>query len=203
VQVESPANMIGNAYGEGLIRKLVLVVLILSLAAYNKLVLTPALEKGDATGAARIRRTIRIEFVVYVLILGAAMALTLTTPPRAIMDQSAAGQAMMGEGFRATLQSQGYSADIEVTPARAGENMIMVTVKGQDGQVLEIADLEIAAALPAAGIADVMVKGQNVGNGMWHAMFQEMIIPGDWTLRIDAFVSDFDKVSFDSTVSIK
>jgi copper transport protein len=204
VQVQSPANLLGNDYGVGLIRKLVLVAIILGLAAYNKLVLTPALEKGDATASARIARTIRIEFVVYVLVLGAAMTLTLTTPPRAIMDQGAGGMAMMGEGFKATVQSGGYSVELDVTPAKAGENMIMATVKDKDGQVIgTLADFEITGNLPAAGIADVLVKGQNMGNGMWHVTFKEMIIPGDWTLKVDAFVNDFDKVTFEATVPIK
>ncbi|MBL8644691.1 MAG: CopD family protein [Rhodospirillaceae bacterium] len=203
VQVQSPANILSTVYGNGLFRKVVLVAVILALAGYNKLVLTPALEKGDATGLARIRRTIRVEFALYVLILGAAMTLTLTIPPRALGDQAAAGAAMQMDGFKTTVQADGYSVDVEVTPAKAGENMIMATVKGKDGQVLTLADLEINANLAAAGIADVMVKGQNVGNGMWHAVFKEMIIPGDWTLRVDAFVTDFDKVSFELTVSIK
>ncbi|MBL8630708.1 MAG: CopD family protein [Rhodospirillaceae bacterium] len=203
VQVQTPGNMLSTVYGNGLLRKLFLVAVILALAAYNKFVLTPALEKGDAAGAQKIRRTIRIEFGIYVLILGAAMTLTLTTPPRAIVDQSAAKAAMQMEGFKTTLKTQDYSADLEVTPAKAGENMIMVTVKGNDGQVLTLADLEITAALPAAGIADVLIKGQNVGNGMWHVVFKEMIIPGDWTLKIDAFVTDFDKVGFETPVTIK
>jgi copper transport protein len=204
VQVESPAKLLGNAYGAGLIRKLLLVAIILGLAAYNKLVLTPALEKGDPTASRRIRRTIRIEIVIYVLILGAAMSLTLTTPPRAIMAQGAGGMAMMNDGYKATAQSGGYSVELDITPAKAGENMIMATVKDKDGQVVTtLADFEITGNLPAAGISDVLVKGQNTGNGMWHFMFQEMIIPGDWTLKVDAFVNDFDKVTFETTVPIK
>jgi copper transport protein len=203
VQVQSPGNLTTTAYGSGLLRKLALVAVILALATYNKFILTPALQKGDDSGAIRIRRTIRIEFVIYIFILGAAMTLTLTTPPRAIGDQNAASSAMQMDGFKTTLKAQEYSVDLEVTPAKAGENMIMATVKGKDGQVLNLADLEITANLPAAGIADVMLKGQNVGNGMWHVVFKEMIIPGDWTLRIDAFVTDFDKVSFETPVSIK
>ncbi len=203
VQVQSPANLTTTVYGSGLLRKLFLVAVILALAAYNKFVLTPALEKNDAKGVVRIRRTIRIEFIVYIFILGAAMTLTLTTPPRATGDQNAASAAMQMEGFKTALKAQDYTAELELTPAKAGENMIMVTVKGKDGQVLTLADLEITANLPAAGIADVMIKGQNVGNGMWHVVFKEMIIPGDWTLRIDAFVTDFDKVSFETPVSIK
>ena len=181
-----------------------LVAIILGLAAYNKLVLTPALEKGDATASHRIRRTIRIEIVVYVLILGAAMSLTLTTPPRAIMAPGAGGMAMMNEGFKATVQANGYTVDLDITPAKAGENMIMATIKDKDGQVIStLADLEITGNLPAAGISDVLVKGQNTGNGMWHFMFKEMIIPGDWKLKVDAFINDFDKVSFETTVPIK
>jgi copper transport protein len=204
VQVQSPANLLGNTYGTGLVRKLALVLIILGIAAYNKFVLTPALEKGDATAPARIRRSIRIEFALYVLVLGAAMALTLTTPPRAIMDQGKGGMASMSAGFKATVQSNGYTVDLDITPAVAGENMIMATVKGKDGQVLTtMADLEITGNLPAAGIADVLVKGEKMDNGMWHVMFKEMIIPGDWTLKIDAFIDDFDKVTFETTVPIK
>lgn len=204
VQLESISNLFGNAYGAGLVRKLVLVLILLGLAGYNKLVLTPALEKGDATGAARIRRTIRIEYGLYILILGVAMSLTLTTPPRAMMQQGAAGMAMQNDGFKASVKIEGYSADLDITPAKAGENMIMVTIKDKNGQpVTTLADLEITGNLPAAGISDVLVKGQNMGNGMWHVMFKEMIIPGDWTLRVDAFVTDFDKVGFETTVPIK
>lgn len=202
VQVQSPANLLGTVYGNGLLRKLMLVAIILGLAAYNKFALTPALEKGEASGAKRIQRTIRIEFVLYVLILGAAMTLTLTSPPRAIVATGSSAAAMAG--FKTTAKTTDYSADIEVTPAKAGENMIMVTVKDKAGQpITTLADLEINASLPAAGISDILIKGQNLGGGMWHVTFKEMIIPGDWAVRVDAFVTDFDKVSLDATVPIQ
>lgn len=205
VQVQSPANLVGNPYSLSLLVKIGLVLLILGIAVYNKYALTPALEKGDAAAAPRIRATIRLEFALYVLILGAAVAMTVTTPPRSMMAQGlGGGMAMMGEGFKATVQADGYAAELDITPAKAGENMIMVTVKGKDGQpITTLADLEITGSLPAAGLADVLVKGENMGNGMWHVMFKEMIIPGDWVLRIDAFIDDFDKVSFETTVPIK
>ena len=38
---------------------------------------------------------------------------------------------------------------------------------------------------------------------MWHVMIQEMLIPGQWTLEVDAFVSDFDKVQFSTPVDIR
>ncbi|MCB2109293.1 MAG: copper resistance protein CopC [Rhodobacteraceae bacterium] len=204
-QVREISNMTGTDYGVSLIRKLVLFAIIMAIAAYNKVVLTPKLEKGDAGAMASIRKSIRIEYIVYVLILGAAMTLTMTIPPRAIVAQSGAGAAMdMNGGFKTTIQSQGYSADIDLTPALAGENMMMVTVKDQAGNVLaDMADLEVVAELPAAGLSDIRVKGEKMPNGMWHVMITDMIIPGEWSLRVEAFVSDFDKVNFETTAQIK
>ena len=38
---------------------------------------------------------------------------------------------------------------------------------------------------------------------MWHAMVQEMIIPGQWTLGLDVFVTDYDKVEMSGPVEIR
>ena len=210
-QLDSPRNLLGNDYGTSLIRKLVLFALVIGIAAYNKIALTPALERGEGSAAARIRRSIRIEYVAYVLILGAAMSLTLSIPPRAMVAQgqatgslSGAPGAMASEGVKQSLQSSGYTAELDLTPARAGENMLMVTVKDANGQVLtNLADLEIVAALESAGIQEIRLKGQKLDNGMWHVMIAEMLIPGEWSLGVEAFVTDFDKVEFATKVQIQ
>jgi copper transport protein len=174
--------------------------------------LTPALERGEPSAAGRITNTIRLELVLYLLILLVAMTLTLTTPPRAIVQTGAAGAAAnplaavmaANAGLRGTLQANGYSAEYELTPGKAGENMLMVTVKGADGKVLEdIADLEIVPSLPSAGIGDIRIKASKQPGGMWHAMVQEMIIPGQWTLGLDVFVTDYDKVAMSGPVEIR
>lgn len=207
-QLAGLQHIVGNDYGSALIRKLILFVMVLGIAAYNKLKLTPALEREDPTAAPRIRRTIRIEYGVYVLILGVAMTMTLTPPPRALAEQGAGnanGTPMAMGGIKTTLRSaNGYSVDIELSPARAGENMLMATVKDANGKVLDkISDLELVASLESAGISEIRLKGKPLGNGMWHVMISEMIIPGQWTLGIEAFTSDFDKEEFATDVEIK
>lgn len=210
VQLGEPANILGNDYGSSLIRKLVIVALVIGIALYNKFRLTPALERGEPGSPARIRRSIRIEYALYVLVVGAAMSLTLPTPPRATAAQAGAaatmgGMAMAGEGFKTTVQSaEGYSVEVDLSPARPGENMLMATVRDQAGTVLtEMVALEVVIALEAAGISDVRIKGENVGNGMWHAMIQEMLIPGEWTMSLEAYVTDFDKITFTTPVTIR
>jgi hypothetical protein len=34
-------------------------------------------------------------------------------------------------------------------------------------------------------------------------MTQDLIIPGEWTIGVDAFVSDYDKVSFETQVTLR
>lgn len=211
-QVQSFGNLFGNDYGTGLIRKLVLFVILLAIAGINKLWLTPALERGEPRAAGRIANTIRLELALYLLILLVAMTLTLTTPPRAIV-QTGAGPAAANPlaaamaanaSVKGTLQANGYSAEYELTPGKPGENMLMVTVKGADGKVLEnLADLEIVPSLPSAGIGDIRIKASKQPGGMWHAMVQEMIIPGQWTLGLDVFVTDYDKIEMSGPVEIR
>jgi copper transport protein len=211
-QVQSFGNLFGNDYGTGLIRKLVLFIILLAIAGLNKLWLTPALERGEPRAAGRIANTIRLELALYLLILLVAMTLTLATPPRAIVQSGAGGAAANplaaamadNASLRGSLQASGYTAEYELTPGRAGENMLMVTVKGADGKVLEtIADLEIVPSLPSAGIGDIRIKASRQPGGMWHAMVQEMIIPGQWTLGLDVFVTDYDKVAMSGPVEIR
>ncbi|MCS6948510.1 MAG: copper resistance protein CopC/CopD [Steroidobacteraceae bacterium] len=208
-QLQGFANVFGNDYGQSLLRKLSLFVVLLAIAAYNKWVLMPALLRNDAAASRRIRGSIRIEYCVFVLVIGGAMALTLATPPRALAhlgsaSASANGAATRATGVRGTASAAGYTVEYELTPARAGENMLMVTVKDASGQILTaLPDLEISPSLESAGIADIRLEGERMSNGTWHFTIREMLIPGDWALGITVFVTDYDKVEFSTTVRIQ
>ena len=84
VQVEGVSALATTDYGLRLLAKLALVAAIIGLAAYNKWVLTPKLRRGERASAASIRRLIVVEILLYLLILGAAVSLTMTAPPRAL-----------------------------------------------------------------------------------------------------------------------
>jgi hypothetical protein len=80
----------------------------------------------------------------------------------------------------------------------------MVTVKDPAGSIVTNATaLEVTVALESAGISDVRLKAEAVGNGMWHVMIGETLIPGDWTLTVDGYLTDYDKITFATTVTLK
>lgn len=81
VQLRRPEALFASDYGWRLVIKLGLFAALLGLAAYNKFGLTPRLATDDGHSAAALRRSIVWEHLLFVLILGAAAALSASAPP--------------------------------------------------------------------------------------------------------------------------
>jgi copper transport protein len=206
IQVRSPANLLSTDYGQRLLVKLGLVVVVLAMAFWNKSRLTPALARGGAAAGANMARSIRIESGVMLLVIAAAASLTLPTPPRALGEQAAAtaaGAMPASDGFRETWTSAGYSVEVEVTPARTGENMVMLRFKDAAGAPVAMQRASIDVSLPAAQVEGITKVGEAMPPDMYHFMIPELIIPGEWQFTVSAFVSDFDKLDFEGTVPVK
>ena len=77
----NPLDALASPYGRLFAVKLALFVLLLGLAAVNKLRLTPALLAGDAGAAARLRRSIGLEFAAVSAILVTTATLTTIASP--------------------------------------------------------------------------------------------------------------------------
>lgn len=200
VQLRSLSALITTDYGVDLMIKLALFVALLLLAAYNKRILTPRLLLGEPAGAARMRTSIRCEYVLYVLILGAAAALTLNQPPRAIAASTV--PVVPAGPIVATAEAQGYRVRVEVMPEAAGERMAMITVMDGEGKAVQLESMKISLAHAAAGIAGIEKNGERAGDS-WHFTITEMAIAGEWTVTVSAFVTAFDQVDFDLTVPIR
>lgn len=84
IQLDVPAALVTTSYGLRLIAKVALFAMLLALAAYNKLALTPRITSGLKEAATQLLQIIRLEFLLIVLVFGAAVSLTLTEPPRAL-----------------------------------------------------------------------------------------------------------------------
>lgn len=205
-QVEGLANLLSTDYGLRLTAKVSVFFVLLGIAAMNKMVLTPALEKADEAAAPKLRKAIKFEYAAMIFIIGAAVSLTLVTPPRATMEMGAGGDmgGMGMGGFQTTIEKGKYTAAFSIDPGRTtGSNMVMIEFKDDAGNPVEMVDVNIVWSLPTAGLEGIEGRGEMVSPGMFHFMFDQLIIPGDWEARIDAFVDDFDKQIFRATVPVK
>jgi putative copper export protein len=73
--------LVSSGYGRLLLIKLALVATLLSLAALNKLRLTPAFAGGDSAAPARLRRSIAAELFLVVAILAVTATFTTVVGP--------------------------------------------------------------------------------------------------------------------------
>ena len=77
----NPLDAVETTYGRLLVVKLAVFVLLLGLAACNRLRLTPALLAGDAGAGVRLRRSIGLEFAAVIVILVVTATLTTIASP--------------------------------------------------------------------------------------------------------------------------
>ena len=77
----NPLDAVETTYGRLLVVKLAVFALLLGLAAFNRLRLTPALLAGDAGAGARLRRSIGLEFAAVLVILVVTATLTTIASP--------------------------------------------------------------------------------------------------------------------------
>jgi putative copper resistance protein D len=80
--VGSFTALVGTSYGQAMIIKVLLVCLLLGLAAANKLRFIPALRTGDPAVANHLSKSISVEWIVILAVLGMTAVLTtnLTLP---------------------------------------------------------------------------------------------------------------------------
>jgi putative copper export protein len=84
LMLETPLALFESIYGRLMAVKLLLVAGLLSLAAMNKLRLTPALFAGDALALRRLRNSIGAEMTLATVVLAVTAAFTTIVGPPAL-----------------------------------------------------------------------------------------------------------------------
>ncbi|WP_372394707.1 copper resistance protein CopC [Azospirillum sp. HJ39] len=172
--------------------KMLAVLLLLGLAAWNRQSLTPALDRGG-TGAVRaLRRSIALEMAVAGTILLLTASFALTPPPRA----RSGGVERPPPGFSIVTVRNGHMAIIDVDPARPGRNRIRLHLQDEDGKQLAAREATAEWELPAAGIAPLRRPLSSLGPGFFGSDDMELPLAGRWELRLDVLIDDFDKQVF-------
>jgi len=204
VQVQTLEGLIGTDYGQRLLAKLVLVTGALFLAGFNKLKLTPALERGEPGAARLLRRSIAAELVFIASVLVATAMLGQTTPPRAHAAEPHAHHAREtpGVGFATTAMAGNRKLLLEAAPAHPGNNRLTLTLVDTDGKPAAPLDVTVWLSNPALGIEPSEHKAVRTAPGRY-VVEAPLPIAGTWTIEVDALVTDFEKATFTTTVPIR
>jgi copper transport protein len=196
VQLGRLSALAEPGYGLALCGKLLLVGGLLAIAICNKLRLMPRLANGDIVALRTLRRSVRIETALVLLVFAATAALGQLPPPR---TQATASAAITAEA----VSSKGSKATVEISPGRAGRNEIFLQLTDAAGQPLAAEEVALGVSLSSAGIEPIRRRLHEVAPGRYHLPELTLPMSGRWSWRIEALISDFDKRIFTIEADIR
>ncbi|HEV2726972.1 MAG TPA: CopD family protein, partial [Solirubrobacterales bacterium] len=195
-------NLLDTAYGRAVLIKFILLVgLLVPLAAYNRRRSVPRLERIAAGGeppgqvGLLLRRALRGEVALIVVVLGVTAALAGYAPATAVQSGPFSGSAALGP------------AELEATvdPARVGSNQVhLYLFDAKSGaQFSPIKELEATATLPEKSIGPLPLEARRAGPGHYTVQGAMLSVAGDWRLKVTVRVSAFDEYAATLEVPVR
>jgi len=197
IQVESPANLIGTAYGQILIAKTLLIGVLLGLAALNRLRLTPAMVDPAGSGARWLVRSIKAEIVLCLAILSLAALWRVTPPPRALASAAEASRAASVH-----LHAQRLMSQLTLSPGRTGATRARIVIATGRAEPIDPKEVTLRLARPDAGIEPMVRKARKAEAGGWEVDNLVLPLAGPWKVTVDVLVDDFEKVNLKGSITV-
>lgn len=196
IQVASVSALLHTTYGQLVLLKAGVLLVVLAVAAVSR----KAAAAPEAASVSRLRRTVLAEVVGVVVILGAASVLVQTTPGRTAAAEAAASQANGGP-FSVTLTTKLYQVQVDIDPAKVGDNAVHLYAYDPQGAPLKVLKWTMTATLPGAGTEPIDVLLLPLTDS--HATGQVTLpTAGTWQFTVTLQVSKFDDAAVGTTVVV-
>ncbi|MGY3589163.1 copper transport protein [Bradyrhizobium sp. USDA 4341] len=195
VQLESFGALIDTGYGNILLVKFVLVSLLLTLAALNRLVFTPAIAR-EFHRTRPLQRSIALEFVLMIAILGLVALWRFTPPPRVLAMSDDVPLAVHIHTDAAMFQ-------VLIAPGKVGQNDFVLQLMNGDASPFAAKEATLTLSLPDRGIEPLERSAALGPDGYWHVKKVPLPVPGRWHMQIDALVTDFKKVTLEDDFEVR
>ncbi|HEX4363292.1 MAG TPA: CopD family protein [Solirubrobacteraceae bacterium] len=184
-------QLLHTGYGRAVVIKVVLLFGLIGVGAVNRQRVVPGLRTLAASAAAPgaaghlLRRTLRAEVALVIVVLGVTGALVSYPPP----DSLAAGP------FDGTTSLGPLRMEATVDPARVGANELhLYILKASDGTPFAgTKQIDVTLALPAKHIGPIAATAHAAGPGHYVIDTLQLVPGGDWQLKVTDRVSEFDQ----------
>jgi copper transport protein len=193
VQLDRVDALWTTNYGIVLSCKLAAVIALLTLAAANRYVFAPCYQDGDATVSAGLTRTMAAELCIVAAILALVALWRFTPPPRALAAS---------ETVEVHLHGERAMAQVSLLPVRARDPRVGIEVLDGQFNALTVKEVTVTLANPTAGIEPVRRAAVHVGDGHWRVDGLRIPVAGQWIVRVDLLIDDFDKIMLEDRVDL-
>jgi len=197
VQFDQLASLWESRYGQVLSAKLILVLLLLALGAYNRYRLTQAVLQQRSNARQALRRVVRLEYVLVVLILAVAALWRFTPPPRALAQ-------LVPPSISSHIHTEAGMADLLYIPATTQHPAILtVSLYEPDFSPLKAQEVEVIFSNPQAGVESITFPAELTRQDQWEVSNVELPHLASWDIRIQVLISDFERIHLDSTLDLQ
>jgi copper transport protein len=155
-------------------------------------------ERADAI--VRLRRSVWSEAGIAMVVLGLT-AVLVATPPTELFSNQAEAAVPTGP-FLSALALPGGDVQVWVSPARPGDNEVVLNVRDERGVNRDVPEVTAQLALPAAGVGPVPVPLVRTGVGQYVATRFAVPNPGIWRLSVRVRITDLDAATVDADVLV-
>jgi copper transport protein len=149
---------------------------------------------GDRQLVRRLRASVGIELGLGVVVLAVAAVLVGQAPARTTYVKPV---------DKTVALASGGTAEVEMTPAKVGQNTLTVTVFDKNGKQVDARAVTATEALPSDQYGPLDIQMEKTGTGQYSSSSVALTKTGNWELVIRVQMSEFDRdvVQVDVNVS--
>jgi copper transport protein len=193
VQLDRVDALWTTNYGIVLSCKLAAVMALLALAAANRYVFAPRYQGGQSAASNALTRTMAVELCIVAVILALVALWRFTPPPRSLAAS---------EAVEVHLHGERAMAQVSLLPVRARDPRVRIEVFDAQFNVLAVKEVTVTLANPTAGIEPVRRMAVPAGDGHWQVEGLRIPMAGQWIVRVDLLIDDFDKIVLEDRVDL-
>ncbi|MGQ3215487.1 FixH family protein [Shinella sp.] len=101
------------------------------------------------------------------------------------------------------IHSDKAMAEVIVTPGRAGPAAVSALILSPDFMPLTPKEVVFVFSNPPAGVEPMRREAELQPDGTWNAADVVLPLAGQWQMRIDVLISDFELVRLQETIEIR
>ena len=101
------------------------------------------------------------------------------------------------------MANDGRRASITFSSIESGRNVVEIGITDENGNAVEAHEVTLTASNPSVGVEPIRRAADLIEEGHWEATDRMLVPAGQWSIRIDALVSDFEKPIFESLIELR
>ncbi len=202
--VGSVSALTETAYGKLLLVKVALFFAMVAVAAVNRFRLTPRMA-GDQTATAALRQ-LRNNAVLETL--GGAVVLCIvavlgTLPPASHAHHHAAYGAVPEGAAFVHIHTEAGMADVTIAPGHTGEAHATIRLWNGDFESLDARQVTVTLTPPTPGGKPATRIAVQDSDGAWQVNRLDLSEPGNWTVAVDAALTNNSHLLLDAPIVIE